>query len=439
MVLTLTKSQIIKNILIVTMWVFFTFGFVCSEIIPALEPLKSPLYLVLELVVVALSLFVIRRKEHLIFLALIVALGYYSTCMVNHNSFGFYLNGLRDFIPFFAIMPIYHYFHSRDDLREDFDNTMDKHLYYFLVLQAPCIIFQFLKYGAGDAVGGSLGAYNSGNITTLIYIISFYLIRKRLNTEHILISLVQNRKYILLLLPTFLNETKVGFIYMVMYFLLLVPLTYKSVMKILGLLPVILLGLTGIFYVYNEVVSTDDDVFSMRYMQMYLIGDEDSADLAEMVSDMDMDEWEEDMPRFAKIALMLDFENLEPGHRWTGFGLGLWKGGTNMAQSKFSTDYDWAIKGTVPYIFHVFMQLGILGMLLITYFWWVHLIKKPAPNVGMDYNLLVYCVLLVIIIGFYSELFRITYVGIPLMYIMSKIWRYPSADKQLTSIPENDE
>ena len=166
------------GILIVLFWIWATFGFVADELLPFLEGMRVGVYLLLDAVLIILGIATIRHKSDYILLFSFLIIGFISTDIVNKLTWVNFLNGCRDFLPMLFIPPILKYFLEQDNRRERFVKAFDKHLMIFLVVQAPCLIYQFVKYGANDHGGGSLGNGFSGVISTLIYIISFYLISR---------------------------------------------------------------------------------------------------------------------------------------------------------------------------------------------------------------------------------------------------------------------
>ena len=184
-------------------------GVITDEVFDSLA-MRNTIQLGVDAVFVMIGLLTLRRWVDLVPLALFIVIGYISSIKGNGLSIVFFANGSRDFISLLFIPPIIRYFNENEFRRQRFIRAFDRWLFLFLCLQFPTIIFQFLKYKAGDHVGGTLGNLNSGNISILIYLISFYLIRKRFDPDHFFYSLYQNKIYLILLLPTFLNETKVS-------------------------------------------------------------------------------------------------------------------------------------------------------------------------------------------------------------------------------------
>ena len=141
-----------------------------------------------DALLVFIGISVMNRWRDRIFALAFVAITGYTTCFSNHLSMLFFVNGLRDFISYLFLIPIFNYFLGDEERKKRTVPIFDRHLFVFLIVQAPCLIYQFLVHGACDWGGGSLGNTNSGIITTLIYAISFYLMQKRIDPDNVMKS-----------------------------------------------------------------------------------------------------------------------------------------------------------------------------------------------------------------------------------------------------------
>ena len=418
--------------LLVAFWIRMTIGYVAQMIIPQLEETLPYVALIFDAVIVALGLVTIRRKRDIAVAAVFIIVSAFSTLFVNRLDLLFYLNGLRDFAGFLFVFPIVNYFIGNDELRDGFVKTVDRHLLAFLILQAPCIVTQFIRYGAADPVGGSLGTMNSGLISTLIYLISFYLMQRQLDRDHVLSSLWKNKWLLVLLLPTFLNETKVSIVYMLMYLILLIPIDRKAFSRTLIAIPAIVLAIYGAATAY--VVATggsEGDVFSLDYyMEGYLLNsDTDDAErFARWLIEDDVDAAAEgltgDVPRFTKMLILPDL--MEDGTHWTiGHGVGHFKGGTITANSAFFNENEWTLTGTIPYSFHMLVQLGIVGIVMLVAFFVIHLGFPPRKGMKRRHNLQLYVIGLLLILQLYQDTLRNTHLCLILFFIIMMSWNWP--------------
>jgi hypothetical protein len=282
-------------------------------------------------------------------------------------------------------------------------------------------------YGAGDHGGGSLGNYNSGIISILIYLISYYLLNKRIDTNHFWASLWDNKIFVISLFPTFLNETKISFVFLLMFFLLLIPIDRRLFKRLLLAIPIItIITICGTIVYVDTTNNVFSGILSKEGFEDYFIGGDLSniADLAQAEGNqewvMNQDE-RPDVPRVLKLILLPELEMQNPGHTITGFGVGQFKGNTTLQASNFATEYDWFINGSVPYIFHVFIQLGVIGIIWLIIFWVQNLVIRPKGK-KRNMNLQFLLILTILIILIYNEMFRDAFTGIVFFYILSSSW-----------------
>ena len=137
--------------------------------------------------------------------------------------------------------------------------------------------------------------------------------------------------------------------------------------------------------VYSSQESGKNDFLSKEYLTEYLIGD---------IEDPEGD---------AQYNLE---ENSHPGHVLTGFGVGQFKGGSHMERSSLADEYDWLFFGTMPYALHVYIQLGVLGLLWMVFNFWVMFTEHPVGYGRRNKNLQLFFVLVVLIVLVYNEAFR---------------------------------
>lgn len=414
------------RVLLIAFWVRSTWSFFADDMIELMQVMQPAVSLLFDVVIICMGIMLMTRKIDRIFAVVFVAVAYVSSCTLNGLTVAFFINGLRDFISWLFVIPIINWFLSDPDRKEMFVPVFDKNLYVFLIVQVPCILFQFFLHGAGDAVGGSMGYGYSGVITTLIFAISFYLMSKRMNPERYLASLWENKILILLLIPTQLNETKISFIYIVLYFLLLLPINRKTFMRLFFAIPLIILLLYIMMLSY--VVSTGGDpsqMFSLEYYAESYLYDEDEAiqTYAEELFDLGEDAGEkEDVPRFSKLLLLSDVAEENPGHAWSGFGLGHFKGGSVIEESDFFLRYRWLLFGTIPYLFHVWIQLGFSGILLMLLYF-INLFSTHYRGQKCGYNMHIFMIIIFIMLLFYNDSIRLAVMCIPITYVILNSWR----------------
>lgn len=411
----LTRTTIYRQILFTCFWVWAVFGFVQDEILPFLANLQSIVFVSLDIILISLGLLTVRKTFDIILGLVFIVISAISTIFVNNLSLANYLNGFREFLPFVFMVPILRYFLEDNRRRDDFIRRIDRQLLIFLIIQVPCVVYQFLKYGANDHGGGSLGNWFSGTTSTLIYIATFYLVQKRWDSEHYLKSFLRNKYMLLLLLPSFLNETKVSFVYFAIFFALLFRFDAKLIFKVALASPFIIVAY---FFVYNAYLSStdaDEESVDMNYLiYEYLSTNEVDIDDMILFSEMlehgdfgDDDEWSVDLPRMSKIVLIPEVLSHTKGGWLLGAGLSHFKGGTNVKITAFAKEYHWILNGTQPFLFFVAIQLGLFSILWLTvfFFYLFGYIRHHKP-IERNTKLTVFMGLVILIIFFYNPAYR---------------------------------
>lgn len=390
-------------------WVWGTYGFLADDVFRALQHARSALMWALDAAMVLMACAVVRNRWTIMAMGAFAACAWGITCYVNHESTLFWINGMREFIGLIMVYPVMLFIMGTEQSRERFLDSFDRQGLYFLLVQAFCILVQLFEHGAGDLVGGGFGHYFSGQVSVTIYLISFFLLRRRIDNQHFLYSLGQNKVYILLLLPTFLNETKVSFVMLALYFLLLVPIDRKLLLRMVVVVPLVALAMwAGVFlYTYTTSLSQSGIYFSSveDVVAYFVLDDLDSVE-GDARWNMENNRGITDVPRFTKLAYLAVLNEQEPGHMAVGFGVGQFKGGTQIATSEFARTYDWLLMGSVPYVFHIYIQLGIVGLLsLLLYFTFLAL-WRPQWATGRDVNLQLMLLMVVLLVLFYNDMLR---------------------------------
>lgn len=398
---------ILQRLFFIGFWLATCTGFV-SDFIWEPETLGSPLrtmsQLIVDLILVFLTICTIRKKTDIIFIVTLVTIAAISGFIVNNDSIVAWINGLRYFFPVMFLPPILRYFWATEYRHDLFVKSLDKQLYIFLWLQVPTVLFQFFKYGAGDYVGGTMGGWFSGILSFSIYYSSFYLLNKRIDRNNILQSLYKNWTLIFLLFPTFLNETKISFALIIVYFILLMPIDRKYIIRMTLLAPVVILLVSIGSYFYSSTVDESQGKLKLdpEFFEEYLDADLDDLDKAIDYAEKNYDETF-DVPRFAKFAIIPMVFSALPGHNLMGFGLTLFRHGDIVKASDFFNEYDWLLQGTNPQLFGIILQLGIIGTIWYILFFLSLFIIKPSLYPKRNLNMQAYFILAFIIILFYSD------------------------------------
>jgi len=394
----------------VLFWVAAAFGFVSQEILPFLEEYTRTALLLVDIGFVLLGIYTVKGRNVKVLIAIFLVLSFYSTIFLNHLSLVYYINGIREFIGIILGFTIIRYFFQSKQASY-FIESIDKQLLIFLWMQVFCITEQFIRYGANDYVGGSLGNGYSGIISIMIISISFYFVTKNWDNNNYLRSLWNNRMYILLMFPILLNETKASFVLVVLYFLLLYRYELKSVGKILISVPLFIGFILGMYFVYRAVTPDSEEVASTDYISAYLEGDADielAMDFAEVVQEEGVEINEGfgiDLPRFLKIGIMPEIVSESGGGVIFGAGAGTFKGGETLELTPFSKENQWFLIGTVPMLMFLFVSMGTIGVIWYI-LWMLNAIsfRKRASKMALQRK--IFLATLIVFTLFYNDCFR---------------------------------
>lgn len=406
----INKYRLVYTLLLLAFWPVVTQGFICDELLPFLSPVKPLVMGASDIIVTIMGFILLRDKtDRIVFWSFIVLAA--ATTLVNHISLGTTLNGMRDFIGLTLTVPIWRYL-FRSPYRREFIEKFDRQLFIYLIIQAVCLTEQFLRYGANDHGGGSWGNNQSGIVSTSIYYVSFYLMTRRWDTDlNYVQNLWKNVWLIVLLYPTFLNETKVSFVYLLLYFPLLYKINRNYIFKLLKISPIAIGLVVLLVPVYLSVTHQDmEKIFTQESMIEYISGGDnldEYIDIAQKAQDnpnlIIENLWAVDVPRFAKIGFAPSILHDQSGGIILGAGLGHFKGGTMVSTSKFATKNEWVLTGTRPWLYFILIQLGILGIIwfVVSMFLEADFRRNYMDPFGT--NIKLYFTLFMLILMFYNE------------------------------------
>ena len=417
---------ILQRLFFIGFWLATCTGFV-SDLIwgnTSTSPLTTLSQLTVDVILLFLAVCTMRKTIDIIFVSSFLVIAAISGFIVNHESLVMWLNGLRSFFPILFLPPILRYFWATDYRHDLFVKSLDKQLYIFLWLQVPTVLFQFFKYGAGDFVGGTMGGWYSGILSFTIYYSSFYLLNKRIDRNNILQSLYKNWTLIFLLFPTFLNETKISFALIVVYFILLLPIDRKYIIRMTFLAPVIILliGIGGFFYSSTVDESQGKLKLDPEFFEEYFDADIEDIESAIEYAERNYDE-KFDVPRLAKMAIMPMVFAANPDHNMMGFGISLFKHGDIVETSDFFNEYDWLLNGTNPQLLSIIFQLGIVGAIWYIVFFIAQMFIKPAICPVRNINMQAYFLLAFLIVMVYSDLWSYANFSYILLSFLFLSWK----------------
>ncbi|MCM1162706.1 MAG: hypothetical protein NC339_00390 [Muribaculaceae bacterium] len=399
------KYQLYVTILLVTLWASICVGFVEQDVLPFLTGFKQVVFFVEDFIFIILGLIALSsRRDILILLSLLVIVAISS--YLNRLPLSMTINGLRSYIALVMCIPIIRYLLTSKNAGR-FIKTFDKQLMILLYLQGACVMLQFFKYGPSDYDGGLFGDGGTGPVSTFIYITSFYFLSKRWDFS---LSFWQNVKankiFFILLLPTFFNETKISFVFIAIYIVLLFPIDKKYILRVLCISPFMILILVVAGWTYINITKSDQ-FLQAEVITSYLTGGEDVEelmDLAIRVQDAGLETdmvWAVDLPRFMKLSLVKSALKPTKGGMMFGAGVGQFKGGSVMGKTEFSKKNKWMMSGTLPSLFWVLIDLGIVGTiwLLVNL---VSILLVPDRRM-MGKNIKIYIALIWLAIMFYDQ------------------------------------
>ncbi len=428
----ITKSRLVMNIFFALLWYVFTYNYVI-QVLHLPGTLQSLMQLASEGILVLLAVITLRRRIDWVVILSFIALAAY-TNRLNGESWLIFANGLRTYLPMLMILPVIRFMFATRERSAEFVRLMDKSLFIFLLIQFPCMVVQIFTAPNGnpDYVGGSLGNFTSGVVSHLIYLVSFYLMGRKWDKNlSYLANVKRNWLLLALLAPTFLNETKISFVFMLLYFLLLAPFDRKFVKNLLFMIPIAGVAVAGGMEIYMSTIGAGSDVFTTEYISEYVTGDV----MVELVEQDKLEEAEDwvsssmtanpDYPRgikFMMVQVLLD-EHRNGGWLF-GYGIGQYKGGTLVGQSKFAKRYSYLITGTMISGVVVIVELGVTGVLWLIFYLLVFFGALRRWKV-INHNLRVYLVLDFIIILLYGpDIFSIAPMAVfTYAAMMSVRWR----------------
>ena len=252
------RYKLYYRLFLTIFWIETCFGFVAEELLPFIEPLRNVLFLLCDVATLVLGLLTMRKRGDLAVFISFFVLAILSTVIVNGESWLTMLNGSRDFFGLILAIPIMRWFFLHERSAE-FKRSMIKQLKIWMWLQAFCVTEQFIRYGANDHGGGTMGFGASGMTSMMIYLVSFFLVTRNWDSDSYFNSLRKNWVYVFLLFPSFLNETKVSFILLALYFILLIKYDRKLIVRLAIILPVSVAAFIGLGNIYPAAKA---DTFS---------------------------------------------------------------------------------------------------------------------------------------------------------------------------------
>lgn len=420
--LYVSKRRVVAYAIAGIFWVSALVTFAGEEIsAEAYRNIQPLIQLTLDGCIIALGLWLLRSTADIILLATYCAISLVSTSWVNDGSLIQWLNGSRYYLPMLMLLPIFRYLFAERRSRELLRKASEKMMMAFLIIQVPCIVEQALRYGVGDHGGGSLGNNMSGVVSMMIYAFALYLMMHHWDSKRGYFSnLAAYPLPTLLLLPTFLNETKVSFVMLPMYLFFLLPAGRRYVAKVLTLVPLIVVASGVGFWIYTQSSGNTSEVFTRDAIEFYLTGNEASLVMIEALVDNDIDtegEHIDDFARGLKFAALPLIIPSAPAGSTLGFGVGQFKGGSVLSKSRFALEYKWLLSGTQMMGMIWFLELGWLGVAWVAAFFAVAFRafrKVEGRNIRLQFFLMLTLALIIV----YNSTFLNTTFTIGFIYLI---------------------
>lgn len=302
---------------------------------------------------------------------------------------------------------------------ERFESNFSRALLAFVVLQIPVTIYQFLRYGASDYVGGTFGWGGSGIISLLAFTGAFYALARGAHRDgEEGFSVPRIAWASLLLIPIAVNETKVSFLLLGVYALLLVDLRRVGQVLVVAGFGVTLFVLLVTFY--GENVQDSSRLLDTDFLERYLF-----YDRRESV----------DMPRFQKLTLTTERMAGYPLSLLVGTGYGTFSGGNILDASATRDTYSF-LSGSRMFLNTIFVQGGALAVLAFVVAFagilWRASLPRPLRR------LRVFLIVLVAGVWIYSDAFLNRAFGMALGFVMSWLAFHAAHPKDEAEVSAED-
>jgi hypothetical protein len=367
-------------------------GALASMIIPSADRILRMVTFGADAMMLLMAILAIwpRRRFYGVQYFVAFALLSFVTFLYNIDRFGImeHLNGLRDTLFFFSSLIVLHdLFESR--LRHTLVTWFTGYLIVFALLQIPFTFYQFLKYGAGDLVGGTYGiGGGSGFMSQGLFLIVFYLVVRFASSEegdHFKASRVL--MFLPLLIPCALNETKISFVLLAGFLLLM----SSSLRQIYRTIPVLVFG--AIMFVlldhyYSATAEDTRNIFDLQYIEKYLYTNQTEVG--------------GDLPRFQRLVIMFRMMGTDVGAILFGLGYGVFGGGNIMGVSRVSKAIYYLVTGSRILLFRVWVQGGLLAVIVIAGVTFAYLRSKVEKYFTVR-RLGLFVLFSLLIIWFYDE------------------------------------
>ena len=385
-------------------------NFVC-ELLPSLLPVMSGIRAILDILLLGFGIKYVFRKENIFLKRVLTLFVIISsiTFYLNSESLTYisHLNGLREPLVLMVSLSILTSTLYSED-RKEFVRKINKFLLVFLIIQVPVAISQYVRFGAGDLVGGTFSDGGSGMLSQVIFLSVYYFaVTYSGKPNSVGFYAFKTLPFLILLIPVFINETKISFVLLVIAIVLQIRVqlnVFKIMLSIIG-------GLIVLLIFVKVLESTTDtnlvELLDPDTIERFYVSDWSDA---------------EDITRFGKLFLaMNDFGDDTKKHAF-GAGYGIMKGKIVTESSAAGREYEKLYFGSRMMIFSSYIQGGVLFtalFLLLNFYYFFR--SKNAFYHHNFFRYRLFVMFIFILMWIYNDALLVTYFNLFAVYFLTFI------------------
>lgn len=353
-------SKLEIKIFFILLYCLSFYLFIGDELLPFISNANTFILLAIEMTLICLGLIKFKySKIEYKFLFLLFLVTSTITYFINSADIGIigHLNGLRAYLVIFSLI----YFMQWVFLTINFISFLkrfDQFTTVFLWAQIPTSIYQFIKYGAGDHVGGTLSNGYSGVLSCLLILFVMY---KIVMTSYISQFRKINSKNFLIfapfLFPTFINETKITFLLLPILFVLFLRFEAGRIGQSVLVLCIASTSLFGFNQIYQSVSQEQtkqniNTIFTKEFVEKYFFNENTVTSQTE------------DVGRFERFGFYNEILKKANYTVIFGKGFGLFKGAKFLGESEFTLSIKPYVSGSNIAIAMMYLEGGWINTLI---------------------------------------------------------------------------
>ena len=108
-----------------------------------------------------------------------------------------------------------------------------------------------------------------------------------------------------------------------------------------------------------------------------------------------------------------------------------------LTANAFYDRYEWLLLGTTPYALHIYLQMGLMGLIWIFFTFWVWFTKPPKNRPRRNTNMQLFLLACLVLILFYNDCFRAQEFVFFFMGTLQVSWLKPKAGEESQMVAEN--